>query len=279
MLTFAQKPMAAQQAASAKSTIPGRAGISQSCLPLRAPGQPAAKPSLEAPFSLFPSGFDFSMIPIHPTPSLTPRLGGGDDIDLDPPAGSPPPTPGGGPTAAAETCDQPRDMRKITSGAFLGGLTIASYFPDLAARGYPANAGPFNLGNRVGSSVQLVGVIPGPCPPGGFTVAQTFHVSRARFNGRVNALEGQSGDDLARSGRDASRPPFRREFLGGGSAPHGYIISFADPPSIPYTAATVTAEFDANFVSSIVGPAGGRSVDWSVSVRIAGGSVTTNTVT
>jgi len=222
---------------------------------------------------------ELQRLPIHPSPSLTPREGGDHDIDLQPPLGGGGPMPGGPAPASAETCDQPRDMIKVTSGSFLGGLTIDSYYPDLAYRGYPANAGPFDLGNRVGSSVQLVGVIPSPCNPSSFTVAQTYSVTRARFNGVKHPLEGQSGDDHARSGRNTAASPFRQEFLGGGSAPLGYIISFADPPSIPYDATTTTAEFDANFVSSLVGPGGRKSVDWSVSVRISGGKVTTNSVT
>ena len=249
--------------------------------PLQAQGKPATKPSIEAPFPLFQTGFDFTMIPIHPTPSLTPRQGAEDDIDLDPPTDGAGPSPGSdaGPTAAAAGCDQPRSMGKVTSGSFSGGLAMGSYYPDLAGRGYPASAGPFDLGNRVGSSVQLVGVIPSPCEPSRFTIAQTYNVTRARFNGTVHPLEGQSGDDHARSGRNTSGPPFRQEFLGGGTAPLGYIISFADPPSIPYSATTATGEFDANFVSAVVGPGGRKSVAWSVSVRIAGGHVTTNTVT
>jgi hypothetical protein len=227
-------------------------------------------------------GLDFTLIPIHPTASLIPLVGGGnDDIDLQPTHGGPGPTPTGDSPAAtaADSCDQPRDMKKVTSGAFLGGLTIPSYYPDLASRRYPANAGPFDLGDRAGSAVQLIGVIPGPCAPSRFTVAQTYKVTRCRFNGVPSALEGQSGDDLARSGRDTSHAPFRQEFLGGGSAPLGYIVSFADPPSIPYDATTTTAEFDVNFVSSLVGRAGRSSVAWSISVRIAGGRVTSNKVT
>jgi hypothetical protein len=259
------------------SRIPVHGTTSMADQPGATAGKPATKPSVVAPFPLFPAGLDFTLTPIHPTPSLIPRQREGREIDLQPPTGGP--RQSTRPSSGAGSCGQPRNIIKVTSGPFLGGRTIASYFPDLAARGYPASAGPFDLGNRAGSSVQLVGVIPSPCEPSQFTVAQTYNVTRARFNGSVHALEGQSGDDIARSGRDASRSPFRQEFLGGGTAPLGYIISFADPPSIPYGATTATGEFDANFVSSLVGPAGRRSVDWSVSVRIAGGHVTTNTVT
>jgi hypothetical protein len=170
-------------------------------------------------------------------------------------------------------------MGKVTSGSFLNGLSANNYFPDLAYRGYPANAGPFNLGNRAGSSVQLNGVIPSPCEPSRFSLGQTATVTRLRINGVTDALEGTTFDDTARSGRDIAHPPFRQEFLGGGAAPLGYVISFCDVPSVPYGPATTSAEFDARFVAFLAGPGGRQSVNWSISVRVAGGSVTSNTVT
>ena len=210
-------------------------------------------------------------------PSLIPLRGGGRGIDLQPKEGGGGPAGGASP-AAADACSRPLDMIKVTSGPFLGGLTMNDYYPDLAFRNYPADAGPFDLGDRAGSSVQLVGVIPSPCNPSDFTLAQTFTVTRSRVNGSADGMEGQSGDDVARSGRDAASPPFRQEFLGGGAAPLGYLITFADPPSIPYDSTTATAEFDVDFVSSLAGPAGRSSVDWSISVRILGGIVRANMV-
>ena len=97
--------------------------------------------------------------------------------------------------------------------------------------------------------------------------------------GTPNALEGTTVDDLARSKRDITTAPFRQEFLGGGTAPLGYIISMAAPPSIPYDSSTASAEFDVSFTILLVGQGGNKSVNWSTSVRIANGKVTANMAT
>jgi hypothetical protein len=230
------------------------------------------------------------LIPIaHPAPSSIPRLGGmEDEVDAVPddggatPAGpgpQPGPVDGGTPTADTDGCGTPRSMEKVTSGAFKGGLTVDSYFPDLASRHYPAQAGPFDLGNRAGSSVQLLGVIPSPCRPQQYTLGQQAHCTRARRNGTPYAMEGTTFDDVAQSGRSVSASPLRQEFLGGGTAPLGYIISMLDPPSFPYSASVTSGEYDLSLTTSLTGPAGSKSVDWSVSVRVTNGSVTRNTVT
>jgi hypothetical protein len=54
---------------------------------------------------------------------------------------------------------------KITSGPFLNGLNPSDYYPEprLAYLKAISAAGPFDVGNRADSSVQLYGVIPGPC--------------------------------------------------------------------------------------------------------------------
>lgn len=169
-------------------------------------------------------------------------------------------------------------MNALISGAFLGGLTMDSYYPDLVGKGYyehPDTAGTFDTGSRVGGNVQLYGVIASPCEPSAFRLAQTVRRTRYRINGVIHPEEGKTFDDIAKSGRDATRPPFRQEFLGGGTAPPGYIISMADPPSTGYSAAS-TIEHDRDFVTSLIGPGGGRSVSWSLSTRISGGSVTRN---
>lgn len=191
---------------------------------------------------------------------------------------------GGSGTAAAptptdtESCDQPRSMDKVTSGQFLGGLTMDSYYPDLTGGGtynHPGTGGTFDTGSRAGANIQLYGVIPSPCLPQTFQLAQTVTRTRYRINGVIHPQEGRTFDDLAKSGRDTTRPPFRQDFLGGGAAPLGYIISMADPPSTGYGAAS-NIEHDRDFVTSLVGPGGSKSVTWSLSTRISGGSVTTN---
>jgi hypothetical protein len=189
-------------------------------------------------------------------------------------------SPAGPTVVMAESCGQPRNMNKITSGALLGGLTINSYYPDLKSRGYPSTAGPFDTGSRAGANVQLCGVIPSPCLPSQFHLEQTVTRTRDRVNGVIDSTEGQTFDDIAKSGRDSSNAPFRQEFLGGGRAPLGYIISMADPPSIAYNSTSRSnVEWDRNFVTSLVGPSGRQSVSWSLSIRVSGGAVTSDVLT
>jgi hypothetical protein len=107
---------------------------------------------------------------------------------------------------------------------------------------------------------------------------QTVTRTRYRINGVVHVEEGKTFDDIAKSRLDASRPPFRQEFLGGGTAPLGYIISMADPPSTGYNS-TSNIEHDRDFVTSLVGPSGRQSVTWSLSTRISGGAATSNVLT
>jgi hypothetical protein len=191
--------------------------------------------------------------------------------------GGPAPAPG----AASSGCDVPTSMNKIVSGAFIGGLTMDSYYPDLSGGGFwqhGGSGGTFDTGSRVGGNVQLYGVIPSPCKPSLFQLAQTASITRHRVNGVATALEGTTVDDIARSGRDFTRAPARQDFLGGGDAPLGYIISMADPPSEAYSATRHDVERDVDFVSSLVGPGGRQSVSWSQSLRVTGGAVTGNTV-
>jgi hypothetical protein len=183
--------------------------------------------------------------------------------------------------AAADSCGQPRSMHKIISGAFLEGLTMDSYYPDLVGRGFyahPSTAGTFDTGSRVGANIQLLGVIPSPCLPSHFHLEQTVTRTRFRIGGVAHSEEGKTFDDIAKSGRNASSPPFRQEFLGGGNAPLGYIISMADPPSTGYTS-TSDIEHDRDFVTSLVGSSGRQSISWSLSTRISGGKVTSNVLT
>jgi hypothetical protein len=109
-------------------------------------------------------------------------------------------------------------------------------------------------------------------------LAQTITRTRYRINGVPHAEEGKTFDDIAKSGRDASRAPFRQDFLGGGTAPLGYIISMADPPSTGYGTGS-NIEHDRDFVTSLVGSGGKQSVAWSLSTRISGGAVISNVLT
>jgi len=172
-------------------------------------------------------------------------------------------------------CDEPLSMKKVVAGALEGGLTMKDYYPDLDGKGYwqhGGTAGAFDTGARAGANVQLYGTIPSPCKPSLFSLAQTVTYTRAIRDGTHHPKEGVLQDDIAKSGRDASRPPFRLDWLGG-----GYNISMADPPSFIYGPKT-NAEWDRSFVTSLKGPTGTKSVAWSTSIRIVGGAVTRNDV-
>lgn len=235
-----------------------------------------------------PAVQDFPRLSVRPLPvAFTPAAAcrdipavGETGLIVDQPTAagvSPAPAP---PAASGGSCGQPRSMEKVTSGAFLGGLSMDSYFPDLVGRGFydhPGTGGAFDTGSRAGANIQLLGVIHSPCRPGQYRLAQTITRTRFRINGVRHAEEGMTFDDVAKSGRDATTAPFRQEFLGGGDAPFGYLISMADPPSTGYGARD-TIEHDRDFVTSLIGPAGTVSVRWSLTTRIANGRVTRNTL-
>jgi hypothetical protein len=167
-------------------------------------------------------------------------------------------------------------MSALTSGAFRGGLTMGDYYPDLVGRGYwehGGTGGPFDTGTRAGANAQLIGEIQIPCRPDIFSLAQTVKYDKTVRDGVHHPDEGKTMDDIAKSGRDASRPPFRQEF--GGIS--GWAISMADPPSVTYGSAS-NIEWDRSFVTSLVGPAGRKDVRWSTSIRVVGGTVTRNTI-
>lgn len=174
-------------------------------------------------------------------------------------------------------CNEPVSMNKVVSGAFRGGLSMDDYYPDLTGRGlyaHPGTAGPFDTGTQVGANVQLLGDIRIPCAPAPFSLAQTVKYTRAIFDGAHDPLEGVVQNDVAKSGRDFSRAPARQEFNGGA----GRVISMADPPGAGYTGAS-NIEWDRDFVTSLTGPGGTKSVNWSTSIRVAAGTVTRNTIT
>jgi Domain of unknown function (DUF4157) len=179
--------------------------------------------------------------------------------------------------AAATSC--PMEMRKVISGKFEGGKTLDDYYPDLVGRkvwGKNDTAGPFDNGERAGSAVQLIGQYAAPCRPDiTYTLAQSAMTKRFRINGKKamengKAFEGTTFDDLKRSARDHSKPPFRQEF--------GFAVTMADPISgAPYSTLT-SYEFEVNLTSSITGPDGTKSVDWGVTIEASGGKVTKNEV-
>lgn len=220
----------------------------------------------------------FSHVPARSGPNI-PTAGGFEESVDQPAAAGPSPAPTGGTSSASDGCGTPRDMIALRSGAFRAGLGLSSYFPDLVGRGYwgsDTTAGPFDTGSRVGASTQLIGFVPSPCEPSQYRLAQTVTYVRTVRNGRHHPDEGKTMDDIAKSGRDASRPPFRQEFLDTDGA-QGLAISMADPPSVVYGAGD-NIEWDRSFVTSLIGPSGRRSVNWSTSIRVVSGSVTRNTI-
>ncbi len=185
--------------------------------------------------------------------------------------------PVGGSPFSAGVC--PRNMRSVTSGKFEGGKTLDDYYPDLVGSGsWGKNdtAGPFDTGTRAGSSVQLIGEYAAPCDPNiTYTLGQMATIVRARADGKKmmengKPLEGQTLDDIKRSMRDQSKPPFRQEF--------GFAVTMADPISgIPYSTLK-SYELEVNLTSSVSGPDGTRSVTWGVTIEAANGKVTKNVV-
>ena len=176
-------------------------------------------------------------------------------------------------------CDTPFSMEKVISGNFRE-KTLDDYFPDLVGAGaWGSNnvAGPFDNGTRAGSAVQLIGNLRIPCAADGTptTLGQSATIVRARANGAVlmengRPLEGQTLDDIARSGRDATQAPFRQTWAAS--------ISMADPISgIPY-AGLRSYELEVNLTSSLTAPGGTVSVGWGVTVEAAAGRVTRNEV-
>jgi hypothetical protein len=181
-----------------------------------------------------------------------------------------------GAPAAPAGCGAPLSMVKVKSGALMGGKTMDDYYPDLVGSGrwaHGGTAGPFDTGSRVGSIVQLVGAIGAYCTSSTFNLEQTVTYKRLRRDGATDPREGKTLDDIGKSGRDASKAPFRQEWSGP-----AVFVSMADQPNISYGAAT-NAEWDREFTTSLVGPSGRTSVSWSTSIRITNGKVASNTVT
>lgn len=219
-------------------------------------------------------GSDERAIDTPPSASSLQRAPGGTDGMTTSADGGTPAT-GGGRADAADSCGAPMSMTKVTGGPLGGGLDMATYYPDLVGKGYWAHGtsgGPFDTGTRAGSNVQLNGTVPSPCEPDQFRLGQTVTYTKRTFNGVRDPQEGKTFDDIAKSGRDASKAPFRQLWLGD-----GLNISMADPPSADYSSLNAM-EMDRDFTTSLTGPSGSKSVSWSTSIRVVNGSVTKNTV-
>jgi hypothetical protein len=234
---------------------------------LQPPASDADKRQDEALNDRYEVGDELVMSPLH---TLAPVDG----------SASPSGGPGAGATPAASSCDVPIEMHKVTSGKFEGGKRLDDYYPELVGSGMwgpSGTAGPFDNGTRAGSAVQLVGTYPSPCAHDGsvFTLGQTAKIIRARADGKKMTeggkdFEGQTFDDIKRSGRDQSKAPFRQTF--------DFAVSMADPISgIPYKPLK-SYEFHVDLTTALSGPAGGKSVNWSVRIEASAGKVTKNTL-
>jgi len=252
------------------------------------PGQPS-KVVEDLVFPRVQFGYDLSRVPVSSRQVSIPGTGEDEKIEDTPSDNSmtnltgreTEDTNGGGggtgsvgPTggAAAGHCDNPLSMEKVINGKFQGKLSLADYYPDLVGGGHwqhGDSGGPWDSGSRVGSNAQLVGTFPIPCRVDLYSLAQTVTYTKAVFDGAHDPFEGKTRDDIAKSGRDASRAPFRQEWFNK--------ISMADPPNVEYTSVK-EADFDREFVTSLVGPGGQQSVTWNTSIRIRGGRVTKNTI-
>jgi hypothetical protein len=92
------------------------------------------------------------------------------------------------------------------------------------------------------------------------------------FEGSPDADHGKTFDDIATTGNDPSRPPFRREWLG-----NGFNVSMADPLSLLYSRVR-NVEWDRTFVTALAGPGGKASVTWKSSIRVVDRKLSRNTI-
>lgn len=213
---------------------------------------------------------------VRPALTLQPVPANEDELPGDGDLGPTPALPGGtNADKTADSCAVPLSMTKVTSGQFHGGFTLDDYYPDAVGGGrWVKNntAGPWDTGSRAGASVQLFGTFPSPCRPELFSLTQKVTRTVYKVDGVSTPVEGTSDDDIAKSGRDASKAPFRRDWLEA-----GYNASMADPPNSPYSAST-SKEYVKKFVTGLKGPGGEKTVDWTIELKIENGKVTRNTV-
>jgi hypothetical protein len=175
----------------------------------------------------------------------------------------------------SSACGKPLRLEVVTSGPFRDGHCVEDYYPDLVGQdlwAHGSSAGPFITSKRIGANVQLVGTIGPKCPPGEYHFTQIATNDVLRADGTVAPTEGQSFDDLARSGWNSEQPPFRQTKL-----PH---ISIADIPSVPQPAprGIRNARAETTYVTSLQGPAGSETVTWRTAVEIKDGQVIKNSV-
>ena len=109
--------------------------------------------------------FNRSALSVNPSTMIQPKRRAEGALRVEPPPSGEPgeitdqPAGGGTPPVVptppvGDSCGQPTGMHKLTSGSFLGGLTMDSYYPHLRGRGvyaHPGTAGPFDINGCAGA--------------------------------------------------------------------------------------------------------------------------------
>lgn len=156
----------------------------------------------------------------------------------------------------------------VLGGSFQGGLSLTDYYPDLIGSDIlsdrPNVAGPFISTTRVGGKMQMVSTVSGKGSK--CSVSQHLWVEVEIIAGKKTGRDHQNFDDIAASGRDATKPPFR-QYLNDNP-------SMADPPSMPNGPNTFATKWFTTCVGS-GGPGAGKTcknkkccVKWKFEVRI-----------
>jgi hypothetical protein len=119
------------------------------------------------------------------------------------------------------------DFDGVVSGTFSGSLSITDYYPfykkDTRLSPTPNQAGPYTNSDFIGAQIQFVSNISGGGTKCTFT--QFVYFKKLQFGFSPDPRQGTTIDDVAASGQDQAKRPFR-QFINGNP-------SFADPPSIP----------------------------------------------
>src|SRR6185369_1029756 len=132
--------------------------------------------------------------------------------------------PGGG---KLDPCCCVEGVDVVLSGPLEGGLSLEDYYPDLKGTDYlssqPKQAGPFSNSSTVGAKVQITSKVTGPGSKCNFS--QDVWVEIETIGGTNSGRAKKNYDDIKKSGRDQTKPPFRQD-IGGNP-------SMADPPQMP----------------------------------------------
>jgi len=175
-------------------------------------------------------------------------------------------------------------MDAVVKGKFVGGKTINDYFPDLKGTDFvnnkkPGVAGPFSNKTHIGIQVQLPSDVSGDGKK--CSLEQWAWVQSMVVAGRQQMKPGTNIDDMKRSGRDQSKPPFRQYINGSPSMadPVG-IANLLDSELITWFTTCVNSGDGKNDKAKDHCKYKKCCVKWKVEIKIdAIGRVTTNNAT